>query len=590
MALSTAMTTHVYAAQTDIIYEYEIINQKKGQAFPEVLQKAKLSSYQTKLILAIPIYHEAKSDRQLRLSYALENGKRLLREVKVTRGNRMVNFVLEGEDGNHRFVKKDSLIPVSQRKKTVKLESVTPKKVAKPQAKATVELQSTKPTLETTKTAVKRLQKAPKTWYGRAFVQRKGQPLNEAWQVARLSQFQKFIINSGDFVKEARSDRVFTLYFDRPANTSLLKGVKVTRGASSVEYVVQKVDNRYQLVSLKTLPAARSQQLQSLFSVTKVKKLYTPKSKIQLASTTKATPAKVVKKTPTKTAKTTAKKPQKPTPKKATQRSSGGYSVMSFTQKANQSLSKAMRAVKLSSIQRELVGKMPASTKAQTTRRIHLLFKTDGKEKLLRAMRIVRGKRVAEYVLVKYKGQWVWGDEKGRIKYGSTKKSSGSFARYPVKSPRISSGFNLRRRHPITRRIRPHKGTDFKAPHGTPIYAPYSGVVIFSGRQRGYGITLEINHGNGYRTKYAHLSRIMKGARKGNRVKKGQFIARIGTTGLSTGAHLHYEVIVNGRHRNPMTVKLPGRKSSTAGSGTKVIPEAKMAARILLPKLRKMAR
>jgi murein DD-endopeptidase MepM/ murein hydrolase activator NlpD len=138
-----------------------------------------------------------------------------------------------------------------------------------------------------------------------------------------------------------------------------------------------------------------------------------------------------------------------------------------------------------------------------------------------------------------------------------TKKTSGSsFLRYPLRFKRISSPFNLRRRHPISKRIRPHKGTDFAAPRGTRVVAAADGVVIFSGRQGGYGNVVKLSHHNGtYTTVYAHLNRIHSRAKKkGARVQKNYVIGYVGTTGASTGPHLHYEFHVR-------KVKLPGGKT-----------------------------
>jgi murein DD-endopeptidase MepM/ murein hydrolase activator NlpD len=117
------------------------------------------------------------------------------------------------------------------------------------------------------------------------------------------------------------------------------------------------------------------------------------------------------------------------------------------------------------------------------------------------------------------------------------------------------------RRHPILGYRRMHKGVDWAAPRGTPIFAAGNGVVIEAERKSGYGNWIKIRHANGYETSYAHQTRFAKGIREGVRVRLGQIIGYVGSTGLSTGPHLHYEVTVNGRHVNPMRIRLPRGRS-----------------------------
>lgn len=128
--------------------------------------------------------------------------------------------------------------------------------------------------------------------------------------------------------------------------------------------------------------------------------------------------------------------------------------------------------------------------------------------------------------------------------------------RWPVAFSRVTSRFNPQRRHPITGTIRPHKGIDLKASTGTPIYAPADGVVEYARSLSGYGRTVKLNHAKGYDTLYAHLSRYAKGLRAGQSVRKGQLIAYVGNSGMSTGPHLHYEIHVNGTPRDPASVRL----------------------------------
>lgn len=130
----------------------------------------------------------------------------------------------------------------------------------------------------------------------------------------------------------------------------------------------------------------------------------------------------------------------------------------------------------------------------------------------------------------------------------------------PINGARLSSNFGTRR-HPISGYTRLHKGTDFAARTGTPIYAAGHGVVERASRYGGYGNYVRIRHANGYKTAYAHMSRYGPGVRSGRRVRQGDVIGYVGSTGASTGPHLHYEVLINGRHVNAMRLELPtGRK------------------------------
>ncbi|GAB3393111.1 peptidoglycan DD-metalloendopeptidase family protein [Azotobacter armeniacus] len=132
-----------------------------------------------------------------------------------------------------------------------------------------------------------------------------------------------------------------------------------------------------------------------------------------------------------------------------------------------------------------------------------------------------------------------------------------AFIRTPVDFARISSRFSNGRRHPILNKIRAHKGVDYAAPRGTPIRATGNGKVTLAGRKGGYGNTVIIQHGNRHQTLYAHMQGFAKGVRTGSTVKQGQIIGYIGTTGLSTGPHLHYEFQINGTHVDPLSQKLP---------------------------------
>jgi len=132
-----------------------------------------------------------------------------------------------------------------------------------------------------------------------------------------------------------------------------------------------------------------------------------------------------------------------------------------------------------------------------------------------------------------------------------------SFLRSPLEFSRISSGFSLSRFHPILQRWRAHKGVDYSASPGTRVKATADGYVQFAGHQGGYGKLLVLRHMNGYSTAYGHLSGFAKGLRVGQHVSQGEVIAFVGSTGLATGPHLHYEFRVNGMHQNPLKLAVP---------------------------------
>ncbi len=153
-------------------------------------------------------------------------------------------------------------------------------------------------------------------------------------------------------------------------------------------------------------------------------------------------------------------------------------------------------------------------------------------------------------------------DAKGYSQYFTPKGLSmrKAFLRTPVDFTRISSRFNLSRKHPILHKIRAHRGVDYAASRGTPIKAAGDGKVIFAGRKGGYGRVLILQHGTSYTTLYAHLKAFRRGVRVGKRVKQGQVVAYVGSSGLASGPHLHYEFRVNGTHRDPLKVRLPHAK------------------------------
>ena len=134
--------------------------------------------------------------------------------------------------------------------------------------------------------------------------------------------------------------------------------------------------------------------------------------------------------------------------------------------------------------------------------------------------------------------------------------------RTPIDGARISSGFG-KRRHPILGYTRMHKGLDFAARRGTPIFAAGDGFVEYAGRNGSYGKYIRLRHNGTFKTAYAHMHRYGKGIRKGRRVHQGQIIGYVGSTGRSTGPHLHYEVHKNGRQVNPRSIKLPSGRILT---------------------------
>lgn len=155
-----------------------------------------------------------------------------------------------------------------------------------------------------------------------------------------------------------------------------------------------------------------------------------------------------------------------------------------------------------------------------------------------------------QYIAVRYE------NEAGEVGYYSPEGESmrKAFLRTPLDVFRISSNFNLSRKHPILNTIRAHKGTDYAAPRGTPVRATSDGVVTWAARNGSFGKLIVLQHRGQFETKYAHLNDYAEGVKKGAKVKQGQVIGYVGTTGGSTGPHLHYEFLVGGVHKDPRTV------------------------------------
>jgi murein DD-endopeptidase MepM/ murein hydrolase activator NlpD len=156
-----------------------------------------------------------------------------------------------------------------------------------------------------------------------------------------------------------------------------------------------------------------------------------------------------------------------------------------------------------------------------------------------------------------------------------------AFLRAPVDFTRISSAFNPHRLHPILNTIRGHMGTDYAAPIGTPVHAAGDGRVSFEGVRGGYGNAIVLAHGGGTSTLYGHMSRFARDVHVGSHVQQGETIGYVGMTGLATGPHLHYEYLIDGVHKNPQTVRLPGAEPLRAD----VMPQFKLATAPLLAAL-----
>jgi murein DD-endopeptidase MepM/ murein hydrolase activator NlpD len=143
-----------------------------------------------------------------------------------------------------------------------------------------------------------------------------------------------------------------------------------------------------------------------------------------------------------------------------------------------------------------------------------------------------------------------------------------AFLASPLEFTRMSSGYGIRV-HPITNDKRAHKGIDYAAPTGTPVRTVGDGVVEFAGNQRGYGNVIEIKHRDGKSTLFAHLSRI--GVQKGQKVEQGDIVGAVGSTGFSTGPHLHFEFRIDGEHRDPLTLVAEGGGSQPLSAAAKPV-------------------
>ena len=163
-------------------------------------------------------------------------------------------------------------------------------------------------------------------------------------------------------------------------------------------------------------------------------------------------------------------------------------------------------------------------------------------------------KRIALFAYTDQQGRTDYYDKNGRSLHAS-------FLKAPLKYNRISSEFQRKRLHPILKTWKPHRAVDFTAKTGTPVYSSANGVVQHRKRMGALGNVVYIKHGNTYTTVYAHLSRFARGLRVAQKVKKGQIIGYVGSTGRSTGPHLHYELRYKGIRKNPLTYRLPKQKN-----------------------------
>ncbi|MFU8797185.1 MAG: M23 family metallopeptidase [Gammaproteobacteria bacterium] len=170
-----------------------------------------------------------------------------------------------------------------------------------------------------------------------------------------------------------------------------------------------------------------------------------------------------------------------------------------------------------------------------------------------------------------------YADAKGRVEYYTPEGKSlkPGFTRVPLKNYKISSPFSESRMHPVLGHARRHPAVDFSAAYGSPIKATGTGRVVFVGSKGAYGKTIMIEHPNNISTLYAHMSGFDKTIRRGSQVQEGQTIGFVGTTGMTTGPHLHYELRIAGVHKNPMTVALPSAAVLPKAARGKFIPQAR---------------
>jgi murein DD-endopeptidase MepM/ murein hydrolase activator NlpD len=192
--------------------------------------------------------------------------------------------------------------------------------------------------------------------------------------------------------------------------------------------------------------------------------------------------------------------------------------------------------------------------KGDSFKLIYEVFEREGKfvsyGDILAAEYEASGERYDAVLYQDYSGHKDYYDPKGK----SLRKA---FLKSPLNYRRISSRFSFSRLHPVFKTYRPHYGVDYAAPYGTPVVSSADGIIIFAGWKKGLGKTVEIKHSNGLITSYGHLSAFAEKVRKGERVRQGEMIGRVGATGLATGPHLDYRCKMGGRYVNPLKMNFP---------------------------------